>query len=101
MRKGLTNKFLLELHGIPNDLLMNVDAFTILIFIPVFNFTLYPLLHRIGIPFRPIARITVGFVFAAFAMMYAAGVQHIIYSSVNWQFIYIFSHISKRLTIAF
>jgi len=73
---------LLELHGIPNDVLGNIDALTIIIFIPILNTCLYPLLQHSGIPFRPIARITVGFIFAALAMLYAAGVQHLIYISV-------------------
>lgn len=74
--------FSLELHGIPNDVLGNIDALTIIIFIPVLNTCLYPILRRSGMPFRPIARITVGFVFAGLSMLYAAGVQHLIYISV-------------------
>ena len=35
----------------------------------------------LGIAFRPITRITTGFFFAAFAMGYAAIIQHLIYSS--------------------
>jgi POT family proton-dependent oligopeptide transporter len=77
--------FSLELHGIPNDVLGNIDALTIIMFIPILNTYLYPLLQRSGIPFRPIARITVGFIFAALAMLYAAGVQHLIYISVTWK----------------
>jgi POT family proton-dependent oligopeptide transporter len=74
--------FLLELHGIPNDILTNIDALTIIAFIPILNTCLYPILRRGGILFRPIARITVGFIFAGLAMLYAAGVQHLIYISV-------------------
>ena len=74
--------FLPELHGIPNDLLGNIDALTIIIFIPILNSGLYPILRRSGIFLRPIARITVGFIFAGLAMLYAAGVQHLIYISV-------------------
>ena len=74
--------FLLELHGIPNDALGNIDALTIIVFIPILNAGLYPILQRSGILFRPIARITVGFIFAGLAMLYAAGVQHLIYISV-------------------
>jgi POT family proton-dependent oligopeptide transporter len=81
-RTELTHHSLLELHGIPNDVLGNIDALTIIIFIPVLNIGLYPILQRSGIPFRPIARIAVGFIFAALAMLYAAGVQHLIYISV-------------------
>jgi POT family proton-dependent oligopeptide transporter len=58
---------------------------TIIVFIPIFNALLYPALQRCGIPFRPIARITVGFILAALAMLYAAGVQHLIYISVTLQ----------------
>lgn len=41
----------------------------------------YPLLRKVGTPFRPITRITMGFVFAALSMAYAAVVQHLIYSA--------------------
>ncbi|RDW71679.1 hypothetical protein BP5796_07713 [Coleophoma crateriformis] len=70
----------MELHGIPNDILSNIDALTVIAFIPVLNAVLYPFLQRFRIPFRPIARITVGFIFAACGMLYAAGLQHLIYS---------------------
>jgi dipeptide/tripeptide permease len=65
----------------------NIDALTIIVFIPILNTTVYPILQRNGIPFRPIARITMGFIFAALAMLYAAGVQHLIYSSVIEKYI--------------
>lgn len=42
---------------------------------------LYPALRRVGIPFRPITRITMGFLFAALAMAYAAIVQRLIYNA--------------------
>lgn len=41
----------------------------------------YPLLRKIGIPFKPITRITFGFIFGALAMAYAAIVQHLIYAT--------------------
>jgi proton-dependent oligopeptide transporter, POT family len=78
---------LLELHGIPNDVLGNIDAITIIVFIPILNTCLYPVLRQSGIPFRPMARITVGFIIAGLAMLYAAGVQHLIYISVIWKHI--------------
>lgn len=52
---------------------------TIIIFIPIMDRLLYPTLHKFGIPFRPITRITMGFVFAALSMAYAAMIQHLIY----------------------
>lgn len=53
----------MELHGIPNDIMSNIDALTIIIFIPIIDRLLYPALRKIGIPFRPVTRITMGFVF--------------------------------------
>lgn len=71
----------MELHGIPNDIMQNIDSLTIIIFIPICDNFIYPALRRIGIKFRPITRITMGFVFASLSMAYAAIVQHLIYSA--------------------
>lgn len=71
----------MEGHGIPNDLMQNFDPIAIIVFIPVMDRVVYPILQKFRIPFRPINRITVGFVIASLAMMYAAIVQHIIYSA--------------------
>lgn len=71
----------MALHGIPNDIMQNIDPLTIIIFIPIIDRLVYPGLRKIGIPFKPITRITFGFFFAAAAMVYAAIVQHLIYSS--------------------
>ncbi|MCJ1454623.1 peptide transporter ptr2 [Mycoblastus sanguinarius] len=71
----------MELYGIPNDIMQNIDAITIIIFIPIVDRIVYPGLRKIGIPFRPVTRITMGFVFAALSMAYAAIVQHLIYNA--------------------
>lgn len=71
----------MQLHGIPNDIMQNIDPLTLIFLIPIFDRYLYPGLRKIGVPFRPITRITWGFVFGAVAMAYAAIVQHVIYSS--------------------
>lgn len=71
----------MELHGIPNDIMQNINSLGIIIFIPICDRVIYPALRKIGIPFRPITRITYGFIFAALAMAYAAIVQHLIYSA--------------------
>jgi POT family proton-dependent oligopeptide transporter len=68
-------------HGVPNDLMQNFDPISILVFTPIIEKVLYPILRRFGIELRPIARITIGFWFAALCLAYAAIVQHIIYSS--------------------
>lgn len=71
----------MELHGIPNDLMQNIDPITILVFIPIMDRLVYPFLRKCGIPFKPITRIFFGFMFGAAAMAYAAGVQKLIYSA--------------------
>lgn len=68
-------------HGIPNDLMQNFDPISIIIFIPILELFVYPLLRKLHIPFKPISRISVGFIVASLAMMYAAIVQHLIYSA--------------------
>ncbi|PLB37576.1 peptide MFS transporter [Aspergillus candidus] len=71
----------MEGHGVPNDLMQNFDPISILVFIPILEMGVYPLLRRMRINFRPITRISLGFVVASLAMMYAAIVQHLIYSA--------------------
>ena len=71
----------METHGLPNDLLFNLNPICIIIFIPVVEKGIYPLLRRLHIPFRPITRIAFGFFLASASMVYAAIVQHLIYSS--------------------
>ncbi|ROW03619.1 hypothetical protein VPNG_07179 [Cytospora leucostoma] len=71
----------MQLHGIPNDLMQNWDPITIIIFIPVCDYLLYPGLAKLGIKMYPITRIFWGFMLGAGAMAYAAGVQKLIYKS--------------------
>ncbi|PGH15426.1 hypothetical protein AJ79_02402 [Helicocarpus griseus UAMH5409] len=71
----------MEGHGIPNDLMQNFDPISIIVFIPILDRIVYPILQKLHIPFRPISRITLGFIVASLAMMYAAIVQHLIYSA--------------------
>lgn len=68
-------------HGMPNDFMQNFDPLSILIFTPFLDRIVYPILRKAGIELRPIARITIGFWFAALCLAYAAIVQHLIYSS--------------------
>ncbi|KAA8894356.1 POT family-domain-containing protein [Sphaerosporella brunnea] len=70
----------MQTHGLPNDLLFNLDPITIIIFIPIVEKFLYPTLRKHGIPFRPITRITFGFFLVAGSMAYAAGIQKYVYS---------------------
>ena len=68
-------------HGIPNNLMQNFDPISIIIALPILDRIIYPMLRRRGILFKPITRITVGFFVSSLAMMYAAIVQHLIYTA--------------------
>jgi POT family proton-dependent oligopeptide transporter len=71
----------MEAHGIPNDLMQNFDPISIIVFLPILELGIYPLMRKLHIPFKPITRIAVGFCVASLAMVYAAIVQHLIYSA--------------------
>lgn len=68
-------------HAIPNDIMQSINSIAIIIIIPIVNKFLFPFLRRVGIPFRPISRIFVGFMCSTLAMAYAAIIQHLIYTS--------------------
>jgi proton-dependent oligopeptide transporter, POT family len=68
-------------HGLPNDVLSNLDPFALIILIPICDSLLYPAMARAGIRFTPIKKITWGFFTGAAAMIWAAVVQHYIYKT--------------------
>lgn len=68
-------------HGIPNDLMQNFDPIAIIVFLPIMDQFVFPLLRKHKINFPPINRITAGFWIASFAMVYAAVIQHYIYQA--------------------
>lgn len=68
-------------HGIPNDLMQNFDPIAIIVFIPILDKIVYPLLRKCNIRFKPISRITFGFWVMSLAMAYGAILQHYIYIS--------------------
>lgn len=70
----------MDLHGIPNDILQNIDPITVIILIPLMDRLFYPFLRsKLHVRFHPITRITWGFFIGAIAMAYAAGLQSKIY----------------------
>ncbi|KAL4961173.1 FAD-binding oxidoreductase [Aspergillus stella-maris] len=71
----------MALHGTPNDLLQNLDPIALIIFIPLLDFVVYPLLRKYNINFRPELKITAGFFLAALSMVYASVLQYYIYRS--------------------
>jgi proton-dependent oligopeptide transporter, POT family len=66
-------------HGVPNDLLSNLDPIALIIVIPICDKIIYPFLRRRNINFSPIRRITLGFFTGSAAMIWAAVLQHYIY----------------------
>lgn len=77
-------------HGLPNDVLSNLDPLALVIFIPIcdlfvsllsptsapsfwliVSIQLYPGLRRFGINFSPLKKITLGFLTGAAAMVWA------------------------------
>jgi len=69
----------MELHGVPNDLLNNLNPLGILIMIPIMDFIVYPALRKFKIRFTPLRRMCAGFFVSMAAMIWAAVVQHYIY----------------------
>lgn len=51
---------MLETNGVPNDVISNFNALSIITFASVLNHGLYPLLRKLNIHYGPIARITTG-----------------------------------------
>jgi POT family proton-dependent oligopeptide transporter len=68
-------------HGMPNDFMQNFDPVSILVFTPILESLVYPMLRKAGIELRPIMRITIGFWLGALCLAYAAIVQHLIYNA--------------------
>ncbi|PWN88857.1 putative PTR2-Di-and tripeptide permease [Acaromyces ingoldii] len=66
-------------NGVPNEIVSNLDPLSIIIFVPVFEFLVYPGLRRLGINFTALKRIFAGFMCASAAMVWSAVVQHYIY----------------------
>ncbi|KFA68925.1 hypothetical protein S40285_05424 [Stachybotrys chlorohalonatus IBT 40285] len=70
----------MERHGVPNDIIQNLNPISIVIMIPIIDHLLYPGLRRLGIAFTPIKRMTTGFILAALSMVASAVMQYYIYS---------------------
>ncbi|CAF1435038.1 unnamed protein product, partial [Adineta steineri] len=82
MNNNLTSQAAqMNVGPLPNDLLQNIDPLVLIIFIPIFEKIIYPSLRRLNINFKPILRITCGFIVVSLAMAWTAIVQHLIYST--------------------
>ncbi|OAQ85528.1 oligopeptide transporter [Purpureocillium lilacinum] len=69
----------LQRDGVPNDILSNLNPFSLLVFIPLNDFLIYPALRKAGVRLTPIKKITLGFYVGSCAMIWAAVVQYHIY----------------------
>jgi len=69
----------MALHGVPNDILQNLDPLALIIFIPICDLVLYPALRKRGIRFTPIKRIALGFMLGMACMIWAMVIQIYIY----------------------
>lgn len=69
----------MELHGLPNDVLSNLDPLALILLIPIFDTVIYPLLRKVKIRLTPIKKIALGFYVGSLAMVWAAVVQAYIY----------------------
>ncbi|KAI1932916.1 hypothetical protein LOZ58_001770 [Ophidiomyces ophidiicola] len=67
------------LNGVPNDVITNLNPFSLILFIPIMDKLVYPGLRKIGFNFTPIKRITAGFIIAGCGMISASVTQHYIY----------------------
>lgn len=71
----------METHGLPNDILSNLDPLSLIILIPLFDHFVYPFIQRRHMRLTPLRRITAGFFVASLGMAFTAFVQHRVYST--------------------
>lgn len=71
----------MNLGGVPNDVIANLDPFALIIFIPLCDLFFYPALRKWGVRFTPIKKISAGFLLGCFAMIWAAVIQLYIYKT--------------------
>lgn len=67
-------------QGVPPEIVSQLDPLALIILIPICDILVYPALRKAGINFTPIKKITLGFITAALAMVWAAVVQNYIYN---------------------
>ncbi|KAI9570627.1 POT family-domain-containing protein [Boletus coccyginus] len=71
----------MDTHGLPNDVLANLDPFALIIFIPICDLLIYPALARRGWKFTALRKVACGFATGTAAIIWAAVVQHYIYKT--------------------
>ncbi|ORY59326.1 oligopeptide transporter [Pseudomassariella vexata] len=69
----------MQTHGLPNDIMYNLNPISVMVFLPFFQSWIYPTLAKRKINFSAEHRIGVGLFCAALAIGYTTGIQHLIY----------------------
>lgn len=69
----------MHLGGVPNDIITNLNPFSLIILIPIMDRFIYPFLRKREIHFTPLKRITAGFFTAGVSMICATVTQYYIY----------------------
>ncbi|KAI3230332.1 hypothetical protein DTO012A9_3430 [Penicillium roqueforti] len=69
----------MTVKGVPNDIVNNLDPLALIIFVPICDKLLYPVLRKMGLQFTAIKKIALGFWLASLSMIWAAIVQSYIY----------------------
>lgn len=71
----------MQTHGLPNDIMYNLNPISVMVFLPFFQSWIYPTLAKRKINFSAPHKIGVGLFCAALAIGYTTGIQHLIYST--------------------
>lgn len=71
----------MQLHGAPNDIILNLNPLALIILIPLMDKLVYPALRKKGIRFTPLKRIYAGFLLASMSMVAATVIQYYIYKT--------------------
>lgn len=69
----------MQTHGLPNDIMYNLNPISVMVFLPFFQSWIYPTLAKKKINFSTEHRIGVGLFCATLAIAYTTGIQHLIY----------------------
>ncbi|OCK74443.1 oligopeptide transporter [Lepidopterella palustris CBS 459.81] len=69
----------MQTHGLPNDIMYNLNPISVMVFLPFFQSWIYPTLAKKKINFSAEHRIGVGLFCATLAIAYTTGIQHLIY----------------------
>ncbi|KAF3062147.1 Peptide transporter PTR2 [Daldinia childiae] len=71
----------MDTNGLPNDLLDNLNAVSIVLAVPFMNHVIYPLLRKRGIKWGPISRMTFGFALGTTGSIAYSVLQYYVYKT--------------------